>query len=235
MVRDQFLLLEALQQLDGRIRAFTDEQEALPQQLRPYESTCVVAREALAALQVEIEQTERQRRALERELDNDQAQLVKTQSRLHGVKTNKEYSAVLTEIEMRKQKIATIEDRVLELMESAEQRHRTLREYEQRVQDATQELEKQEDRIAQARRVLAQRIATNDAERQQIRVQLKADLYAVYEKLSRQRDGLAVVHIYDGTCGGCHLTIRPQLVSEIRRQETLVTCPHCQRMLLWPA
>lgn len=234
-MRDQFSLLETLQQLDDRIRALVSEQNALPQQLQPYEAACAAAREVLAASQTTIEQTERQRRDLERELDSEQTQLDKIQNRLREIKTNKEYSAVLAEIEMGKQKIATLEDQVLDLMETAEQRRQSLQEYEQRVQDTAQELEKQEDKIAQTRRALDQQMAMSDAERQQVVTQLDAELYTAYENLRVQRDGLVVVHLRDGTCGGCYLTVRPQLVSEIRRREVLVTCPHCRRMLLWPA
>jgi predicted nucleic acid-binding Zn-ribbon protein len=234
-VRDQFSLLETLQQLDDRIRALVSEQNALPQQLQPYEASCAAAQEALAASQTAIEHIERQRRDFERELESDQTQLGRTQSRLREVKTNKEYSAVLVEIETRKQKIAVLEDQVLELMEAAEQRRQFLQEYEQRVQDAAQELEKQEDKMVQMSRTLEQQRATSDTERRQVVAQLDAELYTAYENLRMQRGDLVVVHLRDGTCGGCYLTVRPQLVSEIRRQETLVTCPHCRRILLWPA
>ena len=234
-MRDQFSHLETLQQLDDRMRALASEQNALPQQLQSYEAACAAAREALATSQTAIEHIERQRRELERELDSEQTQLGKTQSRLREIKTNKEYSAVLAEIETGKQKIAALEDQVLEVMESAEQRRQFLQEYEQRVQDTAQELEKQEDKIAQTRRALDRQMAKSDAERQQVVTQLDAELYTAYENFRAHRDGLVVVYLRDGTCGGCYLTVRPQLVSEVRRRETLVTCPHCRRMLLWPS
>jgi len=60
-------------------------------------------------------------------------------------------------------------------------------------------------------------------------------LLEVYEKLAAQNDGSVVVHLKDGVCGGCHLKVQPQLVSEIRLQESLHTCPHCRLILLWPA
>lgn len=233
-VRDQLPLLVKLQQLDNRVRILTDEQQQLPQQLQLYEVACCEAREALLVLQGDLEQAERQRRALERDLDGDQVRQARTQRRLHEIKTNKEYSAVLAEIEMGKQRISALEDQVLDLMEFAEQQRQASQEYDRRVQEAVQTLEEQSNKIEQASQVLAQQITTNEAERQRLVVQLDADLYAAYQKIIVQRDGLAVVQIYDSTCGGCHLMIRPQLLSDIRRQETLVQCPHCQRMLLWP-
>jgi hypothetical protein len=106
--------------------------------------------------------------------------------------------------------------------------------HEQRVQQALHELETQHDKIEQAKQILAQQITDGDQERHQLVARLDAKLYVRYQQLVVQRGGLAVVQVYEGTCGGCHLKIQPQLVSEIRRQETLMTCPHCQRMLLWP-
>jgi predicted nucleic acid-binding Zn-ribbon protein len=234
MVLDQFLLLIALQQLDDRLRTLGIEQKKLPQQLQPYEQACVTVREQLASVQSAIDQAERQRRTLERDLDRDQTQLAKTQSKLHEVKTNKEYSAVLAEIAMGKQRIDTLENQVLELMEQTEQDRQTLQMHEQRGQQALHELETQYHKVEQAKQVLAQQITDYDKERQQVVARLDAKLYALYQRLVAQRGGLAVVQVYEGTCGGCHLKIQPQLVSEIRRQETLITCPHCQRMLLWP-
>lgn len=233
-VQDQFLLLIALQQLDNRLRTLDLEQKRLPQQLQPYEQACATVRGQLAAVQSTIDQAERQRRSLERELDRDQAQLAKTQSKLHEVKTNKEYSVVLAEIAMGKQRIDALEDHVLELMEQTEQERQALQLHEQRVQQALHELETQHDKIEQAKQILAQQITDGDQERQQLVARLDAKLYARYQQLVAQRGGLAVVQVDEGTCGGCHLKVQPQLVSEIRRQETLISCPHCQRMLLWP-
>lgn len=234
-MRDQFLLLVELQRLDERLGILADEQKNLPQQLQPYQKACLEAREALAAGQTNVEQAERQRRALERDLDNDQARLAKTQSRLRDVKTNKEYSAVLAEIEGGGQRITALEDQVLDLMELAEQYRQTSQQQQQRLHAAAQELERQEKETEQASQVLVQQIAGYDAERQQVVTRLDSKLYTMYQKLFTQRFGLVVVQVDNGTCGGCHLKIQPQLVSEIRRQETLIMCPHCQRMLLWPA
>jgi predicted nucleic acid-binding Zn-ribbon protein len=233
-VQDQFLLLITLQQLDDRLRTLGIEQKKLPQQLQPYEQACATMQGQLASVQDAIDQAERQRRTLERELDRDQAQLAKTQSKLHEVKTNKEYSAVLAEIAMGKQRIDALEDQVLELMEQTEQARRTVHMHEQGVQQALHELETQHHKIEQAKQVLAQQITDYDRERQQIAARLDLKLYTLYQRLAAQRGGLAVVQVYEGTCGGCHLKVQPQLVSEIRRQETLVACPHCQRILLWP-
>jgi predicted nucleic acid-binding Zn-ribbon protein len=234
MMDNQFVLLIELQRLDERLRTLHVEQQRLPQQLQPYEMACTAAQQALVRLQEDIALADRQRRALERELDSLQAHLAKTQSKLHDVKTNKEYSAVLTEIDTGKQRIAALEDQVLDLMERTEQYRQEYHDHEQRLQVARDELEHQGRRVQHDQEALAERIAVEETKRQQLVPNLEAQLYAMYQRLATLRHGQAVVYVQDGTCGGCYLKVQPQLVSEIRRQEKLIVCPHCQRMLLWP-
>jgi predicted nucleic acid-binding Zn-ribbon protein len=233
-VREQFRLLGDLQRLDTRLRTLANEQDQLPQKLRRYEQTFVEARERFALGQAEIEQAERQRRSLERELETDQERLVKTQGRLHEIKTNKEYNAVLAEIEGGKHRITVLEDRVLELMETIERQRQDCQEREQLVQAAKLDLEREGQRIAAEQQELAQQVAAFDRERQELLTHLDMDIYTVYQRTADRSGGLAAVYVVDGSCEGCYLRVRPQLISELRRQESIVTCPHCQRVLLWP-
>lgn len=233
-MRDQFPLIATLQQLDNRLDALRLKVKALPQQLQAYEMACAEVRQALIAVEDDIERTERQRRSLERELDSSQAQLARTQTKLREVKTNKEYSAVLVEIDTAKQHIAALEDQILELMEAVEIQRQKHRQQEQQVQVAERQLAQQTTRIQQEQVVLAKQVTAEEEERQHIVAEVARDLYTRYQQLSSMRDRQAVVFVQEGACGGCHLKVQPQLVSEVRQQDKLITCPHCQRILLWP-
>ena len=50
-----------------------------------------------------------------------------------------------------------------------------------------------------------------------------------------RRGGLAVVEIREGICQGCRMRVPPQLFNEIQRNEQVILCPSCQRMLYWRA
>lgn len=234
-MRDQLPLIATLQQLDNRLNALQTEVEALPQQLQAYDAACSEARQALLAVEDDIDQTERRRRSLEHELEGSQAQLVKTQTKLHEVKTNKEYSAVLAEIDTGKQHIAVLEDQILELMEVVESQRQMRQQQERDVLISEQELAQQTERVQREQAALAEKVEVEEADRQHIVSDVESDLYARYQQLSEMRDRQAVVLVREGACGGCHLTVQPQLVSELRQQDKLITCPHCQRILLWPA
>jgi hypothetical protein len=234
MMDHQFVLLMELQRLDEQLRVLHVEHRHLPQQLQPYETACVVAEQALMHLQEDMTLSERKRRGLERELDSLQAHLHKTQSKLHEVKTNKEYSAVLAEINIGKQRIAALEDQVLELMELTERHGQNYVRQERQLQEVQHALVDQGQRVQHDQVILAERIAVEETKRQQIVDDLDTQLYALYQKIAAQRHGQAVVYVQDGTCGGCYLKVQPQLISEIRRRDKILACPHCQRILLWP-
>jgi len=235
-VLDQFRLLAALQKLDSRLRALEIQKRELPQQLHPYQQACHQAREALISTQSEWEEVERQRRALEREIDVDNDRLTKAQRHLREVKTNKEYSAVLAEMDAGQQRIRTLEDQVLELMEGVEQKQAASQQCERHLRDVTRELAEHERMVSEAQDALSADIAAYDHERGKLIARVQPELYTAYQQAAQRAGGLAVVEVMaDETCGGCYLRVRPQLISEVRKQERLVPCPHCKRLLFWPA
>ncbi|MDZ7379737.1 MAG: C4-type zinc ribbon domain-containing protein [candidate division KSB1 bacterium] len=233
-MRDQLQLLVELQRLDDRLRALAQEERALPQRLQAYQAACTAAQQALEQQRAAIEQSERQQRTCERELASQQEALKKTQSKAREVKTNKEYSAVLTEIELGQQRLAALEDQLLALMEATDQQRQAARLEEQRVQAAMRELVEQEHQVQQAQADLRREMAAEQARRQEMVAALDVKLYAQYQKVAAQHGGRGVAQLQDGVCSGCYLKVQPQLISEIRLQTQLFTCPHCRRLLLWP-
>jgi hypothetical protein len=234
-VRDQFQLLLALQQVDDRLRALALAEHQLPQRLQAYEAACTAARQQLVQQQAAIEQSERQQRAFERELVSHQEAIRKTQSKAQEVKTNKEYSAILAEINAGKQRLETLEDQLLALMEATDQQRQAYRMHEQQESLAQQTLVEQRHQIQQEHATLRRTIATEQERRQQMLAGLEAKLYEQYQKITAQHGGRGVAQLQEGVCGGCHLKVPPQMVSEIRLQTQVFTCPHCRLILLWPA
>jgi len=234
-VREQFQLLITLQQVDDRLRVLALEEQALPQRLQVYEAACRTAREEVTQVQALIERQERQQRAFERELTQHQEAIQKTQSKAREVKTNKEHSAILTEIDAGKQRLAALEDQLLLLMEETEQQRQAQQEQEHQVQVALHKLAEQQQHVQQQQETVRNTIHAEQARRQQMVTSLDSGLYAQYQKVAMQQGGRSVAQIQEGVCSGCHLKLPPQLVSEIRLQTQLYTCPHCRLMLCWPA
>ena len=233
-MRSQFVLLTELQHIDDQLHALRKEQQALPAMLQEAQQACDTMQQQLAAVQTTIEQSERQQRTLDRELETSQGALAKTQAKLHEVKTNKEYTALLAEIAAGKTQIAALEDQLLHVLELLDQQHASLRSHKRDIHAAAERLAGRRLEMQQAEAALTQRLTCLSEKRQSTIAALDTKLISTYEKLAAQYGGRAVVHLQDSVCGGCHLKVQPQLISEIRMQEILFTCPHCRLMLLWP-
>lgn len=234
-MHSQFVLLTELQHIDDQLRELRKEQQALPVMLQGAQQTCDAIQQHLAATHTAIEQSERQQRTLDRELEASQGALAKTQAKLHEVKTNKEYTALLAEIAAGKAQIATLEDQLLHVLEFFDQQHESLRSHERDIHVAEECLAVCRLEMQKAEVTLTQRLERLGDKRQSTIAALDTQLLTTYEKLASQYGGRAVVYLQDSVCSGCHLKVQPQLISEIRMQKTLFTCPHCRLLLLWPA
>jgi len=221
--------------MDDRLRTLALEKQHLPQRLQVYEAACTAARQQLVQQQAAIEQSERQQRAYERELMSHQEVLRKTQSKAYDVKTNKEYSAILAEIDVGKQRLEALEDQLLALMEATDQQRQAYRVQAQQEQTALQELAVQTRHLDQEQETLRRAMVAAQEQRQATVAAMDAKLYEQYQKVATQHGGRVIAQLQEGVCSGCHLKLPPQLVSEIRLQTQLFTCPHCRLILLWPA
>jgi predicted nucleic acid-binding Zn-ribbon protein len=231
-VRDQLLLLTELQNLDSQLAALAEKQQQLPLQLQSYEAACTQELQKLERIHADVGHGERQQRALERELTDSQGALAKTQAKLCEVKTNKEYSAIMVEVATAKQRITTLEDHILQLMEQTEQQRHTIRLQEQRVGAAQHTLEEQNIQVQAAQESVNHDVASAQEQRQKTTAVLDVKLYETYQRLATHHGGRALVHLHNGVCTGCHLRISPQLVADIRLQQKLYTCPYCRLMLV---
>ena len=232
-VEGQLGLLVKLQEVELAIKQLEAAIAAKPRELDPFKRAVDDLRTSATAHRKDLDTLERQRRQLESAVSDEQSNLQKAQRKLLEVKTNKEYSAMVAEIDAFKHKISGHEDAVLHIMELVEQRRLELADCDRRTKEAEQELgesrQRNESELAVLQRTLAGRQQTRDEGMQQLEPPIK-DLY---RRLLTSRKGLAVVGIKNGTCQGCFIALPPQLIQEVRRHDRIITCSHCQRILYW--
>jgi predicted nucleic acid-binding Zn-ribbon protein len=221
--------------LELAIKRFEEAIAAKPHELDPLMRACDEARAATARHRKEVEDLDRQRRQLEAEISREQYNLQKAQRKLLEVKTNKEYAAMLSEIEACKRKISEYEDTVLQSMELTEL-HR------QQWQELDRQTAEEERKLAEGRRqneaelaVLQKVLAERRQQCEEAMSQLDHAVRDLFLRLLDLRRGLAVVGIKDGACQGCFVTLPPQLIQDVRRNDRIITCSYCHRILYWNA
>jgi hypothetical protein len=226
--------LQELQVLDSRIAGLERKLEAIPLRIQGIRHGVEQARRAVEALRARADAARKDIRAKEKDLEYQAAQRKKLEARLYEVKTNKEYSAVLAEIETLRVESGRLEEEILALMELQERLAREIAEGEARLRPQEAEARAQEAAATEELRALEADLDAARGERDEMARELPRDLIAQYARLLRQRGGLAVALVgSNGICSGCRVTLTPQRFQEVRQSSQIFVCESCGRFLYY--
>lgn len=219
-----------VQKIDARIIENEKKRALGPQRIDELVRGIAEARERAAREKEVIEELEKERRKKEQELETEKAQVKKSETKLSEVKTNKEYQAMLKEIEASKAANDKTEEELLVLLDRIE-------ELKKDNQAGVKDLEKKEKAATEETNALEKEIKTVDGivsklreEKGRLLAGVAEDIRARYSILIEKRDGVAVVNVKNGTCLGCFMNIPPQLFIEVMKNSRFITCPSCNRI-----
>ena len=186
---------------------------------------------AADAVRQRIAANQAARREIEKDLAAVQGRLSKFKSQLMEVKTNKEYQAMQKEMSVAEQEISEHETRLLERMVDADGLAAELKEADAALKadqaDVARELTALEAGHAEAERELQR----TTEERTRVAARASREALAVFDRVAHGRKGLALAEARDGLCTVCHVRLRPQVFNEVRRNDSLIQCDSCGRIL----
>ena len=230
----QLKTLIDLQGVDTRIAAHEAEAARLPKEIAAIHTEIETAKKDVDAGKARLDAAKKDQRTREKDLEVVQAKRSKTEGRLYEVKTNKEYSAVLAEIEEIKQEKGRVEEEILVLMESQERLTADIKDAEGRYKTRETQGKQEETALQERLRAVEADLALVRTERAELARQLPAPVLADYDKLLKARGGLALAQVVKpNLCGGCRMTVTPQRLQELRAQSALLPCESCGRYLYW--
>ncbi len=232
-MREELKRLLQLQEMDDELSSLERAKVELPRKIEVLEERIKEANQRLDDRKVDLEELKRRKRHSEMELRDTEAGLKDLQAKVYEIKTNKEYDALQNEIASKKEKISNSEEEILTLMSQIEEMEEEIQklgeDFDSISQESGAELEAQKRDLA----TLEEKIAIKKGERKNIAVHISQKALATYERVSKGKNGLAVVRIRKGACGGCFKSLPPQNLQEIRRKDQLITCENCGRILVW--
>lgn len=226
--------LQELQTLDTRIAGLERKIEAIPVRIRGIRDALQQAKAAVDTLRAKLDATRKEIRTKEKDLEYQGSQRAKSEAKLYEVKTNKEYSAVLAEIETLKVEKGRIEEEILALMEAQERLTAEIREGEARLVRHAQESGREEAAATEELRALEADLAAARGERGSLAREIPRDVLTQYTRLLKGRGGLAVALVgTNGICSGCRVSLTPQRFQEVRQSSQILTCESCGRILYY--
>jgi len=227
--------LIALQQIDSAADVARKRLADLPAAEQTLAASLAAAVQAADAVKANIQENQQKRRALEKDVAVVESRLARFDDHKAAVKTNQEYTALLHEIQTAKSDKDAVEERILLLMEEADGLAGELKAAESALKDEKRKADEARAQLGTERTSLEAELARLAAARPGATVGADARTLALYEQLIKGRRGLAVAKMTGEICTACHVRLRPHVTQQIRRNEDIVQCESCQRILYFEA
>jgi predicted nucleic acid-binding Zn-ribbon protein len=223
--------LIALQRLDSAAndarRRLADE----PDRERALDARLEAAKAGVAAAKTRLADNQAARRDIEKDVAVHQGRLSKFREQAMAVKTNQEYHAIQKEIGFAQGEIKTLEDKILERMLEADEINGALKAAEAALAAEQKSVDTDRRALAAEAGDLTASLERNSAERADVSRGVSPDALAIFDLVSRRRNGIAVAEARAGICTICHVRLRPQVFNTVLRNEMIVQCDSCQRIL----
>lgn len=204
-----------------------------PDRIQALDTRLQQAKDLVAGVKARLTAAQEKRRIDEKDVSSVQTRLAKYKDQLLEVKTNREYTAMLHEIETAQNDIKAREDRILEIMMESDELGAELKKGEAELKVAEKEIAAERAVLAKEITALQAELDTTATARAALVSQIDRHALAIFETTAKGRKGVAVAEARNGLCTICHVRLRPQMFNEVRRNDGLHQCDSCTRILYY--
>ena len=230
-MQEQMELLRQMQELDQELNTIRASRAKLSEEDEELNAEVARVQGMVDSLIADVEALREQRSELTQSLAAEQDNVQKAEGRLPAIKTQKEYVAVLKEIDTAKK----LNKEILEKISAKDQEIETLaKDQEEKDAELAALSEKVEVRRNEISAALAEcdgELGEKETQRESLLDGLPVPVRKRYQMLLERRNGLAVVEARRGTCLGCNMQLPPQLFNSLFSMREIQSCPHCNRLL----
>lgn len=231
-MKEGLLQLLKLQEVDKKLFQLEEAKEKYPTEIDLRRSKIAKERAALADLETQSAELEKQQRHCEREIESGKASLREREERFAVVTTNKEYDSLQLEIEICKQTIAEHETLLIKALEDLERIQEQIAE-EQGAFEKVREVEQERiDELEGQLGTMQEQIDEVVASREVVAKGIDAQLLRTYER-KRGRRGIRVAAVRREACGACYHQMPAQVRNEVRIGNRLIYCESCGTIMVW--
>jgi len=224
--------LQKLQSIDSEIAELQKVRGALPEEIMDLE-------DEIAGYETRIEKQNAELTDMEEGIDankigiKDAEKLIKKYGEQQmNVRNNREYDAITKEVELQQLEIQIIEKRIKESYDKIELKKVEIKETEGKRSERKKDLKSKKEELATITSESEADEKKFEKSRNKAAKQIEARLLNSYEKVRKNmRNGLAVVPVMRGACGGCFNIVPPQKQAEIREEKKVMVCEHCGRIM----
>ncbi|MBN1211446.1 MAG: hypothetical protein JXA92_02615 [candidate division Zixibacteria bacterium] len=232
MASDLELLLK-LQVIDYDIGELERSKEYLPDMMENLNREMEESGKKLEETKNLLDETRVKQNELETDIGVKEAELQKYQQQMMSIKTNKEYDALVAEIDSIKETISQKETELLETIEKVGNLEKEVKELEAKSVEILDNNTKQLSILQEKVDSIGDTMSSKEKERQSVVINISKPIMSVYERVRRGKGGQAVVVVKKRACGACFKALTPHKVQEVKRADKIYTCDSCGAIIYW--
>jgi hypothetical protein len=227
----EFEKLINLQKLDKEIADVSLFLENIPSKTEEINKKIETSSQIVTLAKEKMTQNQKKRRDLEATVKDIKEQISKYNRQLNEVKTNREYSILLKEIEEAKQKDNDMEEEIISEMLSADEIEDEIKTASQKYSEAEEKFSKEKDVLQQEEKKFEAKRDKLNQRKEKLVPKIPSDQVSLYLKIYKRKSGIALSPVKEEFCSLCHLRIRPQVINELKGKEKIILCENCGRIL----
>ncbi|MEE9438388.1 MAG: C4-type zinc ribbon domain-containing protein [Saprospiraceae bacterium] len=232
-VQEKLEQLHTLQATDSKLDEIEILKGELPMEVSDLEDEIIGLETRITKLTEGVEEIGKEVNNHTGNIADSEALIEKYNSQLDNVKNNREYDALTKEISLQKLEIQLSEKKIRDTGSSKEAKETALESVKVKLASRKKDLE---DKKVALEKIIAktekEEVKLRKAT-EKVRKNIDARLLKSYEKIRKNyRNGLAVVQVKRGSCGGCFNRIPPQQIIEIGVMKRIIACEHCGRVIV---
>lgn len=230
-MRNQMNLLRDLQEIDQEISVIETTRHDYRNELAAFAADAARVQGMIDQLNDEVAQLQHSEAELRQGLQKERDNVARVEARLPEIQTQKEYVAVLKEIDIAKKANKDVEEQMRAKQQEISVLEADLAEKQGELKAIQENLAARgaelNQLLAESEAVLLKRTET----RESVAAALPASLLRQYHTLFKRRGGLALALASNGACLGCNMQLPPQQYNKLLRVAEIQNCPHCNRIL----
>jgi len=230
-VKEQLTILVNLQETEDQIQKIETELAVVDERIRSLVQDVTDFSDKVNASKAQHDELKKQYRNDEGEVKRLEAQIVRSHEKLRSVKTNKEYQSMLKEIDELKKQQSVIEDQMINALDQIEAVEKEIVVLEADLKDLTAEVDGKREDIQNNAQAQRDALKTMASKRDGIGTSLNDKIATFFDKVKQKNGGVGVAGVVDEVCQVCRMNIPPQLFIDLMRMNSILMCPHCQRII----
>ncbi|MBD3378928.1 MAG: hypothetical protein GF408_00495 [Candidatus Omnitrophica bacterium] len=229
--KEQLDKLAELQKIDSEIYDESSALESFPEKIAEMDASLEGKKSGMEEAEEKLKAIQVAKNEKETEMQAKEDQITKLQGDLNQIKNNKEYKAILSEIDSIKADISLLEEDIINLIDDIEAAKAGCEEEKKKFEQEKKLVEAEKSRIHEEESRLKASVDKLRQQREGFSKEITPDVLEVYQRILSNRGRMAISNVHGEFCSECNMHLRPQMINDASLKNKLVMCENCSRIL----